>query len=50
MKRLMCVTAHPDDEAWAFGGALALYQQRGVETSVICLTRGGAGTYKGPAK
>ena len=50
MKRLMCVTAHPDDEAWAFGGTLALYQKRGVETSVICLTRGGAGTYKGPAK
>ena len=46
----MCVTAHPDDEAWAFGGALALYQKRGVETSVIGLTRGGAGTYKGPAK
>ena len=50
MKTLMCVTAHPDDEAWAFGGALALYQQRGVETWVICLTRGGAGTYKGSAR
>jgi LmbE family N-acetylglucosaminyl deacetylase len=50
MKKLLCVTAHPDDEAWAFGGALMLYQQRGVETSVICLTRGGAGTYKGRAQ
>ena len=50
MKHLMCVTAHPDDEAWAFGGSLALYQKRGIETSVICLTRGGAGTFKGPAK
>jgi LmbE family N-acetylglucosaminyl deacetylase len=50
MKRLLCVTAHPDDEAWAFGGSLLLYQERGVETSVICLTRGGAGTYKGGAK
>ena len=50
MKRLLCATAHPDDEAWAFGGSLALYQQRGVETAVICLTRGGAGTYKSPAK
>src|SRR5919201_5992177 len=50
MKRLLCVTAHPDDEAWAFGGALLVYQQRGVETSVICLTRGGAGTYRGGAK
>ena len=50
MKKLLCFTAHPDDEAWAFGGALMLYRQRGVETSVICLTRGGAGTYKGKAR
>jgi LmbE family N-acetylglucosaminyl deacetylase len=50
MKSLLCVTAHPDDEAWAFGGSLWLYQERGVETSVICFTRGGAGTYKGGAK
>lgn len=46
----MCVTAHPDDEAWAFGGSLARYQQRGVETWLICLTRGGAGTHKGKAR
>jgi LmbE family N-acetylglucosaminyl deacetylase len=50
MKRLLCVTAHPDDEAWAFGGALLRYRERGVDTHVICLTRGGAGTYRGAAK
>jgi LmbE family N-acetylglucosaminyl deacetylase len=50
MKKLMCVTAHPDDEAWAFGGALLHYRERAVETHVVCLTRGGAGTYRGTAK
>ena len=47
--RLLCITAHPDDECFAFGGALALSAQRGVETSVICLTDGSAGSYRGPA-
>ena len=40
MLKLLCITAHPDDEAGAFGGTLALYGERGVETSVICLTPG----------
>ena len=44
--RLLCVTAHPDDECFAFGGALALAAQRGVETSVLCLTDGQAGTHR----
>jgi LmbE family N-acetylglucosaminyl deacetylase len=47
--RLLCITAHPDDECFAFGGALALAAQRGVETSIICLTDGSAGSYRGPA-
>jgi LmbE family N-acetylglucosaminyl deacetylase len=47
--RLLCITAHPDDECFAFGGALALYAQRGIETSVLCLTDGSAGSYRGPA-
>jgi len=50
MPRLMCVTAHPDDEAGSFGGALALYHDRGVETCVICLTPGQAATHRGTAK
>ncbi len=45
----MCVVAHPDDECFAFGGALALAADRGVETYVICLTDGQAATYRGAA-
>jgi LmbE family N-acetylglucosaminyl deacetylase len=45
----MCVCAHPDDECFAFGGALALAAARGVETSVICLTDGQAATNRGDA-
>ncbi len=47
MHRLLCITAHPDDEAAAFGGTLLLYHSRGVETSVVSLTAGEAG--RGPA-
>jgi LmbE family N-acetylglucosaminyl deacetylase len=45
--RLLCVTAHPDDEAGGFGGALLLYHGRGVETNVICLTPGQAAKNRG---
>ena len=47
--KLMCVTAHPDDECFAFGGALALYAARGVETYVVCLTDGQAASNRGNA-
>jgi LmbE family N-acetylglucosaminyl deacetylase len=47
--RLMCVVAHPDDECFAFGGALALAADRGIETYVICLTDGQAATNRGDA-
>jgi LmbE family N-acetylglucosaminyl deacetylase len=47
--KLMCVVAHPDDECFAFGGALALYGERGVETYVVCLTDGQAATNRGDA-
>lgn len=47
MLRLLCVTAHPDDEAGGFGGSLLLYRERGVETHVICLTPGQAATHRG---
>jgi len=40
MLKLLCVTAHPDDEAGCFGGILAKYSEAGVECSVICLTAG----------
>lgn len=50
MFRLLCVTAHPDDEAGGFGGSLLLYRERGVETHVICLTPGQAATHRGTTR
>lgn len=47
--RLLCVTAHPDDEAGGFGGTLLLYASRGVETHLVCLTPGQAATHRGGA-
>ncbi len=48
--RLLCVVAHPDDECFAFGGALALAADRGVESFVLCLTDGQAATHRGKAQ
>lgn len=45
----MCVVAHPDDECFAFGGALALAADRGIETYVVCLTDGQAAKNRGSA-
>jgi LmbE family N-acetylglucosaminyl deacetylase len=50
MLRLLCVTAHPDDESGNCGGSLALYHSRGIETYVICLTPGQAATHRGGAR
>ena len=47
VRRLLCITAHPDDEAGAFGGTLLYYAELGVETSVICLTEGTAARNRG---
>ncbi len=49
MFRMLCVTAHPDDEVGPFGGSLILYGERGVETRVLCLTPGQAATHRGSA-
>jgi LmbE family N-acetylglucosaminyl deacetylase len=49
MLRLMCITAHPDDEAGNFGGTLRLYHDRGIETCVVCLTPGQAASHRGGA-
>jgi len=46
---MLAVTAHPDDEA-SFGGTLLYYADHGVESSVICLTAGQAGSHRGKAK
>jgi LmbE family N-acetylglucosaminyl deacetylase len=45
--KLLCVTAHPDDECFGFGGALMLAAEAGVETSVVCFTDGQAATNRG---
>jgi LmbE family N-acetylglucosaminyl deacetylase len=48
--RLLCITAHPDDEAGGFGGSLLKYSDLGVKTCVICLTAGQAASHRGAAK
>jgi LmbE family N-acetylglucosaminyl deacetylase len=50
MLRLLLLTAHPDDEAGGFGGALLLYSRRGIQTHVICLTPGQAARNRGSAR
>lgn len=45
--RLLCITAHPDDESGAFGGALLMAHRDGVETSLLCLTDGQAAHFRG---
>lgn len=48
--RLLCVTAHPDDESGGFGGTLLRYATKGVETHVVCLTPGQAATNRHGAR
>jgi LmbE family N-acetylglucosaminyl deacetylase len=50
MRKLLCITAHPDDEAGAFGGTLLFYHERGVETYIVCLTAGTAARNRGTAR
>ncbi len=47
--KMMCVVAHPDDECFAFGGALALAASSGVQVYVVCLTDGQAASNRGDA-
>lgn len=47
---LLCVVAHPDDECFAFGGALALAADRGLHTHVVCFTDGQAASARGEAR
>ena len=51
--RLLAVLAHPDDESMGMGGTLAKYAAEGVETHLVCATRGERGwptlvNYPGP--
>ncbi|MGH9416758.1 MAG: PIG-L deacetylase family protein [Terriglobales bacterium] len=49
MPRILCVTAHPDDEAANFGGAIAMYSAAGVSCRLVCLTAGEAARNRGQA-
>jgi len=39
---VLAVCAHPDDESFGLGAALAAFAARGTPTAVLCLTRGAA--------
>lgn len=43
---LLVVLAHPDDESIACGGTLALCADAGVHVTLVCVTRGHAGTLR----
>ncbi|MGH8934309.1 MAG: PIG-L family deacetylase [Egibacteraceae bacterium] len=45
---LLCVHAHPDDEAIATGGVLARYAEEGIRTAVVTCTGGERGEVVGP--
>lgn len=42
---LLAVFAHPDDESCGPGATLAMYAHRGVEVTLLCLTRGERGAW-----
>ena len=45
--KLLAVFPHPDDESLGLGGTLAKYSAEGVETYLVCATRGEGG-WNGP--
>ncbi|MDQ3461396.1 MAG: PIG-L family deacetylase [Deinococcota bacterium] len=45
---LLGIYAHPDDEAFGAGGALARYAARGARVQLVCATRGEAGKLTDP--
>src|SRR5260370_11252650 len=47
-KRLLGIFAHPDDEG-TMSGALLQYSTSGVETGLVCATRGEVGEIADPA-
>src|ERR1051326_3060399 len=50
MLRLLCFTAHPDDEAGGLGGNMLHYAERGVENHRNCVMPGQAATHRGTAR
>lgn len=49
MRKLLCVTAHPDDEVANFGGTVSHYARLGVHCRLICLTAGESAKNRGAA-
>lgn len=47
--KLLCIFAHPDDESMGMGATLAKYAAEGIETHLICATRGERGWF-GPER
>ena len=43
-KKLLAIFAHPDDESFCAGGALAMLAAAGTRVYLLCLTRGEAGS------
>jgi LmbE family N-acetylglucosaminyl deacetylase len=43
--KLLAIFAHPDDESMGMGGTLAKYSAEGVETHLICASRGERGWF-----
>ncbi len=43
--KLLAVFAHPDDESMGMGGTLAKYSVEGVETHLVCASRGERGWF-----
>ncbi|HRV92596.1 MAG TPA: PIG-L family deacetylase [Anaerolineae bacterium] len=47
-QKILAVLAHPDDETLGFGGTLARYAEMGIETHLVCATRGQRGWFGAP--
>lgn len=43
--KLLCIFAHPDDESMGMGGTLAKYSAEGIETHLVCASRGERGWF-----
>ncbi|HAF61842.1 MAG TPA: GlcNAc-PI de-N-acetylase [Anaerolineaceae bacterium] len=43
LKKILVVTAHPDDETFGMGGTIAKYISEGSQVFVVCATKGEAG-------
>src|SRR5579864_2471637 len=48
VRALLAVVAHPDDESFGLGAALAAFTEAGAQAELLCLTRGEASTLGGP--